>query len=93
MKACNFIKNNTLLGYKPTTLLEVEVYNLLKLRYSIGVSLEYYLDFKTMYVKVKVVLFLEIGREKIFLSLTCPHSRLCFRIYIFSFEIKKTTKK
>ena len=30
----------------------------------------------------KSMLFLEIGRVKDFLSLTCPYSRMCIRIYI-----------
>ena len=36
----------------------------------------------------KVVLFPEIGRVKIFLSLTSPPSRVCIRIYIFCFKQK-----
>ena len=46
--------------------------------------------------KKKVVLFPEIGRVKIFSSLTGPHSRMCIRIYIFCFKQKNThteTKK
>ena len=39
----------------------------------------------------KVVLFLEIGRVKMFLSLTCTHSRMCIRIDIFC--LKKQTHK
>ena len=34
----------------------------------------------------KVVLFPEIGRVIVFLSLFRPHSRICIRIYIFSFK-------
>ena len=37
----------------------------------------------------KVVLFPEISRVKIFLSLTRPHSRMCIRIYIFNLKNKK----
>ena len=40
----------------------------------------------------KVVLFPEIGRVGIFLSLTRPHNRMCIGIYIFNFK-KKTSKK
>ena len=40
--------------------------------------------------KIKVVLFPEIGRVKILLSLTCPRSRMCSGIYIFNL---KTTQK
>ena len=40
----------------------------------------------------KVVLFLETDRVKKFLSLTRAHSRMCIRIYIFSFK-KQTNKK
>ena len=39
----------------------------------------------------KVVLFPEIGRVKMFLSLIHPHSRMCIRTYIFN--IKKQTSK
>ena len=35
---------------------------------------------------IKVVLFPEISRVKLFLSLTRPHSRMCIRIYIFCFK-------
>ena len=45
--------------------------------------------------KKKVVLFPEIGRVKIFLSLTSPHSRMCIKIYskyILIFQ-KKPTKQ
>ena len=46
----------------------------------------------------KIVLFPEIGRVRIFLSLTRPHSRMCIRINIFSLkkrdqEDKKQKKK
>ena len=40
----------------------------------------------------KVVLFPEIGRIKNFLSITCPHSRICSSIYIFDFK-EQTSKK
>ena len=40
----------------------------------------------------KVVLFREIDRVKFFLSLTRPPSRMCIRIYIFSFK-KQTNKQ
>ena len=40
----------------------------------------------------KVVLFLETDRVKKILSLTRAHSRMCIRIYIFSFK-KQTNKK
>ena len=40
----------------------------------------------------KVVLFPEIGRVKNFLSVTCPHSRICSSIYIFDFN-EQTSKK
>ena len=40
----------------------------------------------------KVILFLEIGRVKIFLSLTRPHSRMCIRVCIFDFK-KQTNKQ
>ena len=42
--------------------------------------------------KKKVVLFPEIGRVKIFISLTRPHSRMCMAIYIFNFK-KQTNKQ
>ena len=46
----------------------------------------------------KVVLFLEIDRLKIFLSLTSLHSQMCIRIFFFNFKKqtnkqKKNTKK
>ena len=46
----------------------------------------------------KVVLFPEIDRLKIFLSLTCLHSQMCIRIFFFNFKKqtnkqKKNTKK
>ena len=41
------------------------------------------------YKAKKIALFPEIGREKFFLSLTHPHSRVCIRIYIFNFKKKK----
>ena len=37
----------------------------------------------------KVVLFPEIGRVKILLSLTRPHSRMCIRVCIFNFKKTK----
>ena len=40
----------------------------------------------------KVVLFPEIGRVKLFLSLTRPHSRMCIRVLSFSFK-KQTSKQ
>ena len=40
----------------------------------------------------KAILFLETDRVKKFLSLTHAHSRMCIRIYIFSFK-KQTNKK
>ena len=36
-----------------------------------------------------VVLFPEIGQVKSLLSLTCPHSRMCIRIYIFNLKKNK----
>ena len=36
--------------------------------------------------KKKGVLFLEIDRVKVFLSLTRLHSRMCIKIYIFKFK-------
>ena len=41
----------------------------------------------------KVVLFPEIDRIKIFISLTQPHSRMCIRIYLFNFKKSKQTSK
>ena len=41
----------------------------------------------------KKVLFPEIGRVKILLSLTRPHSRMCSRIYIFNFKNEQTNKQ
>ena len=41
----------------------------------------------------KVVLFLEIGRLKIFLSLTRPHCRMCIGIYTFIFKKNKQRNK
>ena len=41
----------------------------------------------------KVVLFLEIGRMKIFLSLTRLHIWICIRIYIFNFNNNEQTVK
>ena len=38
----------------------------------------------------KVILFLVIGQAKIFLSLACPHNRMCV-IYIFN--LKQEDKK
>ena len=38
----------------------------------------------------KVVLFLEIRRVKIFLSLTHPHSRTCVGIYTFNLKQKNS---
>ena len=43
-------------------------------------------------LRPKIVLFLEIGRVKTFLSLTRPHNGMCIRIYIFNFK-KQTHKK
>ena len=43
--------------------------------------------------KIKVVLFPEIGRVKILLSLTCPRSRMCNGIYIFNLKTKTTQKE
>ena len=40
----------------------------------------------------RVVLFPEIAWIKSFLSLTCPHSRMCIRIYILNFK-KQTNKQ
>ena len=40
----------------------------------------------------KVVLFPEVGRVQIFLSLTRPHSGMCIRIYTFNWK-NKTKKK
>ena len=40
----------------------------------------------------KVVLFPEKRRVKYFLSLTCPHSRMCIRIHIVNFK-KETYKQ
>ena len=40
----------------------------------------------------KVALFPEKRRVKYFLSLTCPHSRMCIRIHIVNFK-KETYKK
>ena len=37
-------------------------------------------------------MFLEISRVKFFLSLTCLHSQMCIRIYIFNFK-KQTNKQ
>ena len=39
----------------------------------------------------RVVLFPEIAWIEFFLSLTCPHSRMCIRIYILNFK-KQTSK-
>ena len=45
-----------------------------------------------MYVRPKkIVFFPQIGRVKIFSSLTRPDSRMCIRIYIFRFKQKKQT--
>ena len=42
----------------------------------------------------KVVLFPDIGRVKIFLSLIRPHCQMCIRIYIFNFtKTKRQNKK
>ena len=41
----------------------------------------------------KVVLFPEIGRVKIFVSLTRPQSRMYIRIYIFNYQIKKIMRQ
>ena len=41
----------------------------------------------------KVALFLDIGRVKIFLSLTRPHSRMCIKIYIFNFKKQTNNQK
>ena len=41
----------------------------------------------------KLVLFPKIGRVKIFLSLTGPHSQIYIRIYIFNFRKHKTNKQ
>ena len=50
-----------------------------------------------MQVKTKKkVLFSEIGRERISLSFTRPHSQMCIRIYIFNFNnysIKRKKRK
>ena len=43
--------------------------------------------------ETKAVLFTEINRVKIFLSLIRPHSRMSIRIYIFNFQKKKKKKK
>ena len=43
--------------------------------------------------KIKVVLFPEIGRVKILLSLTCLRSRTCSGIYIFNLKTKTTQKR
>ena len=40
----------------------------------------------------KVILFPEIGRVKIFLSLLRLYSRMCIRIFIFNFK-KQTNKQ
>ena len=40
--------------------------------------------------KKKGVFFLEIGRLKVFLSLTRLHSRMCIKIYIFKFKKQQT---
>ena len=42
--------------------------------------------------ETKAVLFTEINRVKIFLSLIRPHSRMSIRIYIFNFQKKKKKK-
>ena len=49
--------------------------------------------FLVLRIKKEVVLFPEIGLVKIFSSFTCPHSRMCIRIYIFLFQRKKTHKQ
>ena len=57
--------------------------------FSGGIEMEHW-------TKKKLVLFPEIGRMKLFLSLTRLHSRMCIRIYIFNFkkqEYKKKQKK
>ena len=41
----------------------------------------------------KVVLFPEIGRIKIVISLSHPQSRMCIRIYLFNFKKSKQTNK
>ena len=41
----------------------------------------------------KVILFPEITRVKIFLSLIHPYSRVCIIIYIFNFQKKKKGKQ
>ena len=46
---------------------------------------------KWCYKAKKVVLFPEIGRAKIFVSVTHPHSRMFIRIYVFN--LKKTNKQ
>ena len=43
--------------------------------------------------QTKLVLFPEIGRMKLFLSLTRLHSRMCIRIYIFNFKKQEYKKK
>ena len=43
--------------------------------------------------KKNVVFFLEIGRVKIFLSLTRLRSRMCIGIYIFNFKKQVKSKK
>ena len=40
----------------------------------------------------KVVLFPEIGRVKMFLSLTRPHNQMCVRIYVFKLKKQQTNK-
>ena len=42
---------------------------------------------------MKVVLFPEIGRVKIFLSLTRPYCQMCIGIYIFIFKKNKQINK
>ena len=41
----------------------------------------------------KLVLFPEIGQVKSFLSLTCPHSRMCIILYVFIFNFKTQINK
>ena len=48
-------------------------------------------NFKNRKAKQKVVLFPEIGRVKIYLSLTRPCNWMCIKIYIFKFKTTTTT--
>lgn len=48
IKACNFMRNDFLLRYRPTTFQEVETFNFTRVRYFTSIFQIYYTDFKKL---------------------------------------------